>query len=189
MRRRSEETGGVFERRARGEGRSGGCCRTVHRRPLTARTARQSGESEARALHLTRKRFACRPRLDSFRILRVNSTSHLFGRCCDHDSLANSPPWRGGRAPNQTDGELTAFTNPQPGQPSIGAGGAVRCSCTSRNRQYNFTATFLATPPPASFCRDETPSAGRSVSIPGPCAPRRKQLRPAASASCDCPVC
>src|SRR5258708_16342078 len=149
MRRRSQETRVVFGRRARGQGRSGGFCRTVHRRPWTPRTARQSGESEARTLHLTRKRFAYRPRLDSFRILRVNSTSHLFGRCCDHDSLANSPPWRGGRAPNQTDGELTAFTNPQPGQPSIGAGGAGRFPFTSRNPQYNFTAHILAPPTPA----------------------------------------
>src|SRR5258707_1727056 len=141
---KSRDTSSVCEAGA-GQGRSGGFCRPVHRRPLTPRTARKRGESEARTLHLTRKRFACRPRLDSFRILRVNSTSHLFGRCCDHDSLANSPPWRGGRAPNQTDGELTAFTNPEPRQPCIGARGAVRCSFTSRNRQHNFTAHLLGT--------------------------------------------
>src|SRR5258707_13270100 len=147
---KSRDTSSVCEAGA-GQGRSGGFCRPVHRRPLTPRTARKRGESEARTLHLTRKRFACRPRLDSFRILRVNSTSHLFGRCCDHDSLANSPPWRGGRAPNQTDGELTAFTNPEPGQPCIRAGGCGRCSCTSRNPPYKFTANFLATPPAAIF--------------------------------------
>src|SRR5258707_5887205 len=145
---KSRDTSSVCEAGA-GQGRSGGFCRTVHRRPLTPRTARQSGESEARTLHLTRKRFACRPRLDSFRILRVNSTSHLFGRCCDHDSLANSPPWRGGWWANPQDRELTAFTNPEPGQPCIGAGGAVRCSFTSRNPPYNFTANFFATPPAA----------------------------------------
>src|SRR5258708_34100931 len=174
---KSRDTSSVCEAGA-GQGRSGGFCRTVHRRPLTPRTARQSGESEARTLQRTRKRFACRQRFDSFRILRVTSTSHLFGRCCDHDSLANSPPWRGGRAPNQTDGELTAFTNPEPGQPCIGAGGAVRCSCTSRNRQYNFPANFLATPTAPPFSRDETPTACTSLSIPGPCPPPPTHLPP-----------
>src|SRR5258708_7728484 len=190
MRRRSQETRVVFARRARGQGRSGGFCRTVHRRPLTPRTARQSGESEARTLHLTRKRFAFRPRLDSFRILRGNSTSHLFGRCCDPDSLANSPPWRGGGGPKKKGGGIVFF--PPPGaRGALEGGGGVGFVLFFSRPPASTTSRPTFWPPPRqrSFCRDETPSAGRSVSIPCPCAPRRKQLRPAASASCDCPVC
>ena len=51
----------------------------------------------------------------------------------------------GGKALNQADGDGTAFTSPEPELPCMEAGSADFCCSNTRHRQYNFTASFLAT--------------------------------------------